>query len=389
MPLAERMSRLGTESAFGVLARVEAMRSAGHDIVNLGIGAPDARTPSNIVDAAKRALDDGWHAYTPAKGLLELRTAVVDDISNRYGVEPDPENVMIVPGGKPTMFFALLMLASRGTEVLYPDPGFPIYRSMIEFAGATAVPIPLRESAGFDFDPDDLLSLVNERTRLIILNSPANPTGGVIGRDNLAAIVDGLKAFPDVFVLSDEIYSQIVYGDAQHVSMVEFESIRDRLIILNGWSKTYAMTGWRLGWGLWPSSLIEAAERLQINSNSCAPAAVQIAGIEALNGPQSAVDAMISTFADRREYLFDALTAIPGISLTEPDGAFYMFPNITETGMTSDEFETRLLADAGVAVLSGTSFGERGEGHVRLSYASDMDSLRTAVQRISGFLRSR
>lgn len=388
MPLAERMSRLGTESAFGVLARVEAMRSAGHDIVNLGIGAPDARTPSNIVDAAKRALDDGWHSYTPAKGLLELRTAVVDDITNRYGAEVDPENVMIVPGGKPTMFFALLMLAARGTEVLYPDPGFPIYRSMIEFAGATAVPIPLRESAGFDFDPDDVLSLVNDRTRLIILNSPANPTGGVIGRDNLAAIVDGLKAFPDVFVLSDEIYSRIVYGDAQHVSMVEFESIRDRLIILNGWSKTYAMTGWRLGWGLWPSTLIEAAERLQINSNSCAPAAVQIAGIEALNGPQSDVDAMIATFADRREYLFDALTAIPGISLTKPDGAFYMFPNITETGMTSEEFETRLLTDAGVAVLSGTSFGDRGAGYVRLSYASDMDSLRTAVERIDGFLRS-
>ncbi len=380
------MERLGTESAFGALAKVERLRATGRDIVNLGIGAPDARTPDNIVEAGKQALDDGWHRYTPAKGLLELRDAVAEDVLARYGAAVDPDNVMIVPGGKPTLFFAILMLGEPGVEILYPDPGFPIYRSMIEFSGATAVPIPIEASSGFEMDPAIVLSLVNDRTRLIIVNSPANPTGGVVGRKSFEQLVAGLEEFPNACVLSDEIYSRIVYDDTPHVSLVEFETIRDRLILLNGWSKTYAMTGWRLGWGLWPPDLIEAAERLQINSNSCAPAPVQIAGIEALRGPQSQVSAMIATFAKRRDFLHEALEQIPGISTVMPAGAFYMFPDVSATGLTSHEFASRLLDEAGVAVLAGTGFGARGEGHVRISYAADLASLESAVGRIRDFI---
>jgi aspartate/methionine/tyrosine aminotransferase len=379
---AERMARLGTETAFDVLARAEALRAAGRPIINLGIGAPDFRTPDNVVAAAARALEDGWHFYTPAKGIPPLRQAVAADIAAEHGVAVDPDHIMIVPGGKPTMFFAMLMFGEPGTEIMYPDPGFPIYRSMIEFSGATAVPIELHEDTGFSFDAESVLAKINERTRLIILNSPANPTGGVIDRTELDALVAGLASHPRVRVLSDEIYSRILYDGREHISLLEYPSIRDRLIVLNGWSKTYSMTGWRLGWGVWPSDLIADAERLQINSNSCASAPVQVAGIEALTGPQKAVDEMVAAFDERRRFVYEQLNAIPGFRCQRPAGAFYAFPNIEGTGMTSAAVQDTLLTDADIAVVSGTSFGILGEGYVRFSYAAGMDDLAEAMDRM-------
>lgn len=386
MTLASRMSRLGTESAFKILAKAKALEAAGHDIINLGIGAPDFRTPDNIIAAGKKALDDGFHFYTPAKGIPELREAVVNDIQKYRGVTVDKENVMIVPGGKPTMFFAITMFGEAGTEIMYPNPGFPIYESMIEFSGAKAVPIELLESSGFAFDPDRVLAQINEKTRLIILNTPANPTGGVLERDAIERFVRGLEKHPHVVLLADEIYSRLLYDGLKHVSFLEYESIRDRTILLDGWSKTYSMTGWRLGYGVWPAALIDHAERLQINSNSCPSAPVQVAGIEALTGPQDSVDMMHRTFDERRKLMVKLLNEIPGFSCIEPKGAFYAFPNITGTGMKSKELEEILLDEVGVATVSGTSFGHLGEGYIRFSYASSTENIEAAMQRIKDFM---
>ena len=387
MQLAQRMSRLGTESAFEILARAKALEAQGKDIINLGIGAPDFRTPDNVVEAGCKALQDGAHFYTPAKGLPQVREAVAADILKYRGVEVDPNHLLIVPGGKPTMFFAISMFGEPGSEILYPNPGFPIYESMIEYSGAKAVPIELREESGFQFDPEAVLAKVNERTRLIILNTPANPTGGVVGREALERLVQGLEAHPQVAVLSDEIYSRLLYDGEQHVSLLSFESIRDRLIVLDGWSKTYSMTGWRLGWGLWPASLIEHAERLQINSNSCASAGVQLAGVEALRGPQEAVDTMLAAFDERRKVIVDELNSIPGFSCVMPKGAFYAFPNITGTGMSSRELQDKLLEEVGVATVAGTAFGALGEGYIRFSYASSLDEIRAALGRVRALLQ--
>ncbi len=386
MTLATRMSRLGTESAFKILAKAKALEAAGHDIINLGIGAPDFRTPDNIIAAGKKALDDGFHFYTPAKGIPELREAVVNDIQKYRGVTVDKENVMIVPGGKPTMFFAITMFGEAGTEIMYPNPGFPIYESMIEFSGSKAVPIELLESSGFAFDPDRVLAQINEKTRLIILNTPANPTGGVLERDAIERFVRGLEKHPHVVLLADEIYSRLLYDGLEHVSFLEYESIRDRTILLDGWSKTYSMTGWRLGYGVWPAALIDHAERLQINSNSCPSAPVQVAGIEALTGPQDSVDMMHRTFDERRKLMVKLLNEIPGFSCIEPKGAFYAFPNITGTGMTSKELEEILLDEVGVATVSGTSFGHLGEGYIRFSYASSTENIANALKRIKDLM---
>lgn len=375
------MGQLGTESAFEVLARAKALEAQGKSIVNLGIGAPDFRTPENIVEAGRKALADGYHFYTPAKGLPECRAAVAEDIQRRRGVEVDPDQVMIVPGGKPTMFFAILMFAEAGGEVLYPNPGFPIYESMIRFAGAKPVPIPLLEEKGFSFDPDAVLAQITPQTRLLIVNTPANPTGGVVPREALAKLAKGLERHPHVVVLSDEIYSRMVYDGLEHASLLEFESLRDRLIVLDGWSKTYSMTGWRLGWGLWPKGMIKDAERLQINSNSCASAPVQMAGIEALRGPQDAVDRMMKAFDERRKLIVEGLNALPGVTCVTPKGAFYAFANIKGTGLSSIEVERRLLQEGGVATIAGTSFGSYGEGYVRFSYASSTDNIREALVR--------
>ncbi len=341
MHLAERMGRLGTESAFEVLARAQALQrrwaeeKRGRSVINLGIGQPDFPTPDHIVEAGRKALKDGHHGYTPANGILPLREAVAADIAKRRGVGVDPEDIVIVPGGKVTMAFAMLMFGEAGAEIMYPDPGFPIYRSMIAFSGATPVPIPLHEKNGFSFSAEEVLARITPRTRLIVLNSPANPTGGVVPRVEIDRLVAGLARHPQVAVLSDEIYGRMVYGNGEHVSLVAYPEIRDRLIILDGWSKTYAMTGWRLGWALWPRGLAELATRLAINIHSCVNAATQWAGIAALNGPQDSVDRMVAEFDRRRLFVVDALNRLPGVSCVRPLGAFYAFPNITRTGLTA------------------------------------------------------
>ena len=386
---AAAISRLGTESAFEVLARAKQLETAGRDIINLGIGQPDFQTPEHVVEAAVQALRDGHHGYTPANGILELREAVAEDLELRHRVSMDPGNIVVVPGGKVTMFFAVLMFGEAGAEILYPNPGFPIYESVINFSGAKAVPIPLREDSGFAFSADEVLSLITPRTRLIILNSPANPTGGVTPREEVDRLVEGLEAHPDVAILSDEIYSQMLYDGREHVSLLQYPQIRDRVIMLDGWSKTYAMTGWRLGFAVWPKALVEAATRLAINCHSCVNAATQYAGIAALRGPQDAVAEMMSAFDMRRRTIHRSLNDIPGISCVEPAGAFYAFPNISGTGIPAKTLEVELLEQAGVATIAGTSFGRYGEGYLRLSYANSQENIRSALQRIGDYLAAR
>ncbi|MBT3765620.1 MAG: pyridoxal phosphate-dependent aminotransferase [Rhodospirillaceae bacterium] len=376
------LERLGTETAFDVLAKAQAMSDAGRDIITLGIGQPDFKTPDNIVEAAVKALRDGHHGYTPANGILPLREAVAADIEKYRGIQVDPNNVLIVPGGKVTMYFAITLFGEPGAEIMYPNPGFPIYESVINFTGAKAVPIQLHESSGFSFSAEQVLDDITPNTRLMIINSPANPTGGVVPREEFDKLVKGLEDHPQVVVMSDEIYGRMLYDGREHVSLLEYPSMRDRLIILDGWSKTYAMTGWRLGYSLWPSSLIAAATRLAINCHSCVNAPTQFAGIEALTGSQSPVDDMCLAFDERRKVIVEELNNIPGFSCIEPGGAFYAFPNITETGISSLELQDKLLDEAGVSAISGTSFGALGEGYLRFSYANSRENIILAMERI-------
>ena len=387
LQLSQAMSRLGTESAFEVLARAKALEAKGKSIINLGIGQPDFLTPPHIVEAAIKALRDGQHGYTPANGIPQLREAVAADLNRRHGVTVDPGCVLIVPGGKVTMFFAILMFGEAGSEIMYPNPGFPIYESVINFSGAKAVPIPLLEKNGFAFSAEDVLSRITPRTRLIIVNSPANPTGGIVPRAEWDKLVAGLERFPDVAVMSDEIYSQMVYDGREHVTLLGYEHMRERTILLDGWSKTYAMTGWRLGFSVWPKALIEQATRLAINCHSCVNAPTQFAGIAALEGPQDEAVKMVKAFDARRKVVVEELNKLPGVSCVEPGGAFYAFPNITRTGLKAKEFEKRLLEDAGVATVAGTSFGSYGEGYLRLSYANSTENIREAIRRMDGWLR--
>ncbi len=389
MRLANAMARLGTESAFEVLARATTLAGAGRDIINLGIGQPDFPTPPHIVEAAVKALRDGHHGYTPANGIQPLREAVAADMARHRGVEVDPDRVVIVPGGKVTMAFAILMFGEPGAEIMYPDPGFPIYRSMIEFTGAKAVPMALYEDQGFAFSAEEVLAQITERTRLIIVNSPANPTGGVVPRAELDAFVAGLARHPEVAVMSDEIYARMCYDGVPHASLTAYPELQDRLILLDGWSKTYAMTGWRLGWGVWPAAIAPLATRLAININSCVNAASQYAGIAALEGPQDAVEAMVAAFDERRAVIVDRLNALPGFRCARPGGAFYAFPNIEGTGFSSRALQDGLLNDAGVAIISGTSFGVHGEGYVRFSYAASIGAIEAAMDRIADFLGER
>ncbi len=386
MKLASGMSRLGTETAFEVLARAEALKAQGKDVINLGIGQPDFPTPPNIVAAAQKALADGHHGYTPANGILPLREAVAADIQKWRGAEVDPGHILIQPGGKPTMFFAVLMFGEPGAEIMYPNPGFPIYESVINFTGAKAVPIALHESTGFSFSAEEVLEKVTAATRLIIINSPANPTGGIVGAGELDKLVAGLESWPEVVILSDEIYSRMLYDGYAHKTLLDYASIRDRLILLDGWSKTYAMTGWRLGYSVWPANLIELATRLAVNDHSCVNAATQWAGIEALTGPQDAVDEMVRAFDERRKIIVEELNALPGFSCVTPLGAFYAFPNITGTGKSAAELQNLMLTEAGVATVAGTSFGSFGEGYVRFSYANSAENIREALRRVRELL---
>jgi aspartate aminotransferase len=388
LQMAGRMGVLGTETAFEVLARANALAAQGRSIINLGIGQPDFPTPEHIVEAGRKALADGHHGYTPANGIPQLREAVAADLYRRHRVEVSPDRVLVVPGGKVTMFFAILMFGEPGTEILYPNPGFPIYESVIRFSGATPVPIPLYESAGFSFSAAEVLDKVTPRTRLIIINSPANPTGGVVPRAELDRLVAGLEHHPQVAAMSDEIYGEILYDGAEHVSLLSYPSLRDRLILLDGWSKTYAMTGWRMGYGVWPEALFTAAERLAINCHSCVNAAAQFAGIAALTGPREPVARMVAAFAKRREMIVEALNGLPGFGCARPGGAFYTFPNVTGTGLDARALQGRLLEEAGVATISGTSFGAFGEGYLRFSYANSREAIAEAIERIRRLLEN-
>lgn len=386
LDVATSLSRLGTETAFEVLARAEELQRSGRDIINLGIGQPDFKTPPHVVEAAVQALRDGHHGYTPAPGIPALREAVAADLLARRQVDVSPDRVLIVPGGKVTMFFAVLMFGEPGVDILYPNPGFPIYESVINYSGANAVPIPLREEQDFSFDATAVLDMITPATRLIILNSPANPTGGVVPKAQIDALVAGLQAHPQVAVLSDEIYARILYDDRAHVSLLSYPEIADRVILLDGWSKTFAMTGWRLGYSVWPTELIPHATRLAINCHSCVNAPTQYAGIAALQGPQDSVAEMQAEFNARRAIIVDGLNGLPGISCRTPGGAFYAFPNIFGTGRDARTFQNDLLEKVGVATVAGTSFGAFGEGFVRFSYASSMDNIRTAIDRLGDFL---
>jgi len=359
------------------------------DVINLGIGQPDFKTPNHIVEAAIKAMRDGHHGYTPANGIPEVREAVAADILKYRKVEVNPDNVVIMPGGKPTMFFAVLMFGQPGTEIIYPNPGFPIYESVIKFSGAKPIPMPLYEENGFSFSAEEVLGLITPKTRLIIINSPANPTGGTVPRAEMDKLAAGLAEHPHVTVLSDEIYSRMLYDGREHVSMLEYEHLKNRVIMLDGWSKTYAMTGWRLGYAVWPDALVEHATRLAINCHSCVNAPTQWAGKAALDDPQDEADAMIKAFDERRRVIVDELNKVDGFRCSEPGGAFYAFPNIEGTGMSARALQDGLLEKAGVAIIAGTSFGAMGEGYVRFSYANSTENIIRAIARVREFLAAR
>ena len=388
MQVIENYQHIGEENAFAVLARAAALEASGKSVINLGIGQPDFPTPPNITEAAIKAIRDGHHGYTPAVGIAPLREAVADHLNGRYHAGVDAENIIIVPGGKVTMFAAIQMFGQPGKNILYPDPGFPIYRSMIEFTGATPVPVPIREENGFAFSAEETLPLINNDTSLIILNSPANPCGGVTPKAEIDALVQGLSSFPQTAIMSDEIYDHMVYDDEQHVSLLSYPEIRDRLILLNGWSKTYAMTGWRLGYSLWPASIFDNIRKLAVNAWSCVNAPAQYAALEALTGPQDAVGEMVAEFDSRRLKVLEALNALPGISCIRPKGAFYAFPNISQSGWKAKPLASALLEQAGVATIGGPDFGISGEGFLRVSYANSIDNILEAMERIDQFLQS-
>lgn len=383
------LSRIGDENAFAVLARAQALSDQGRDVINLGIGQPDFPTPDHICDAAVKAIRDGQHGYSDARGITPLREAVCADLDRRLGVDVHPDAMMILPGGKVTMYLAITMFGEAGSEILYPDPGFPIYRSMIEFTGAKPVPIPIREENGFGFSAQETLSLITDKTRLIILNSPANPCGGVTPKVEIDALVAGLADWPDVAILSDEIYGQMTYDGAAHQSLLAYPEIRDRLILLDGWSKTYAMTGWRLGYSIWPEALRDAVRKLAVNSYSCVNLPAQWAAKAALEGPQDCVADMVAEFDQRRRVVVEGLNALPNVSAVVPKGAFYAFPNISATGIGAKELASDLLEKAGVAVIGGPDFGILGEGYIRLSYANSVDNIKAALDRMNGFLSAR
>ena len=386
MQTVANFDRIGEENAFAVLARANALADQGRDIINLGIGQPDFPTPEHIVEAAVKALRDGQHGYTAATGIPPLREAVAADLHRRFNAEVSPDNVMVVPGGKVTMFTAILMFGQPGVDIMYPDPGFPIYRSMIEFTGATPVPIPIREENGFAFSAEETLGLITDRTRLIIVNSPANPCGGGTPKAEIDALVAGLADWAEVAVMSDEIYDQMLYDGEKHVTLLDYPDIRDRLIVLNGWSKTYAMTGWRLGWAVWPDALYDKARKLAVNAWSCVNTPAQFGALAALTGPQDAVAEMGAAFDARRRVVVELLNAMPGVSCVVPKGAFYAFPNISGTGWQAKKLASALLEEAGIASIGGPDFGVLGEGYIRISYANSEDNIRRALGRMQEFL---
>ena len=383
--LAKRMARLGTETAFEVLVKAKALEAKGRDIIHLEIGEPDFDTPGNVVDAGCDALRKGFTHYGPSAGLVELREAIAQYVSDTRRVNVAPDEVVVVPGGKPIIFFSILALAEDGDEIIYPNPGFPIYESMINYVGAKAVPIRLREELDFRLDVDELAGLINDRTKLVIVNSPHNPTGGVLEKKDIEAIARAIGS-RDIMILSDEIYSQLIF-DGEHHSIMSLDGMKERTILLDGFSKTYAMTGWRMGYGVMRPDLAAHISRLMTNSNSCTASFTQVAGIEALRGPQKSVDAMRAEFKKRRDVMVAGLNKIKGFSCRVPHGAFYVFPNITKTGWPSKKLADALLEDAGVAALSGTAFGNFGEGYLRFSVANSIENIEKALERVDAWTR--
>ena len=386
MKIVENFSRLGTETAFKILAEAKKLEAQGKSIIHLGLGQPDFKTPEHISAAAIQAIKDGHHGYTLANGMIECRQAVSKKIKKLYNANIDPERIVIMPGGKPTMFFAITMFGEPGAEIIYPDPGFPIYESMINFTGAKAVPYSLVEQTDLSINPDKLLSLINNKTRLVIINNPGNPTGSFSDKKIIDKIAEGLKKFPEVAIMSDEIYSRQIFDNKKMPTFFNYPDLFDRLIVLDGWSKAYSMTGWRLGWSVWPESLIENVVKLCVNNHSCVNAPTQFAGIAALDGPDTAVEMMMEKFTQRRKIIYEGLNNLPGISCALPGGAFYAFPNVEKTGMTGAEFAKKCLHEAGVAIVPGTAFGKLAKYNVRFSFAASQDNINLALEKIKKML---
>ena len=382
MKLAKNLERLGTESAFKILAEAKKVEAEGNKIIHLSLGQPDFKSPEHVVNATKKALDDGHHGYVLPNGIIECREAVTRKIKKLYNSDIDPERVIIMPGGKPTMYYAITIFGEPGAEIIYPDPGFPIYESMINYTGAKAVPINMLENNDLTINPEKILSLINEKTRLIIINNPNNPTGAFTEKDKIDQLAEGLKKFPDVAILSDEIYSRQIFDGKKMPTFFNYPELYDRLIILDGWSKAYSMTGWRLGWSVWPEKLVKHVIKFCINNHSCVNAAIQYGAIAALDGPDDQINLMMEKFTKRRKLIYDGLNSIKGIECSLPGGAFYAFPNVIGTGMNGNEFAKKCLHDAGVAIVPGTAFGKKAIDYVRFSFAASQDNISKALENI-------
>ena len=383
MQVSKRIFNLETETAFTVLAKVNKLQSEGKDIINLGIGQPDFPTPKNILEAAIKAIRDGMHGYTPSNGIIELREAVSKHIYEKYNSNINPENILITPGGKPVIFFAALIFGEKDTEIIYPDPGFPIYRSMIKYSGAKPIPLILKEKNNFEIDIDELSKLITNKTRLIIINNPNNPTGSFMNESKISNLVKMLEKYPKVVIMSDEIYSKIIFDNNSMPSLLKFESIRDRLIILEGWSKTFCMTGWRLGWSVWPTKFIDFANKLCVNDHSCPSSISQYAGLEALQGPQDEVNKIVKEFEKRRNFIFENLNKLKNMNCFRPGGSFYAFPNVSKSNLSGEKFSEVALNNYGVALVPGTSFGDSAKMYIRLSYANSLENIEKAINRLS------
>ena len=386
MKLATSLERLGTESAFSILAEAKKLEAQGNPMIHLGLGQPDFKTPNHVVEAAKKALDDGHHGYVLSNGILECRQAVTRWIKRRYSADVDPERILIMPGGKPTMHYAIQCFGEPGAEIIHPTPAFPIYESMINFTGSTAVPYDLTEDKNLKFSAEKILSLITEKTRLLILINPNNPTGSFVEKSEIDKLAEGLKKHPHVTILSDEIYSRQIFDGKEMPTFFNYPELRDRLIVLEGWSKAYSMTGWRLGWSFWPEQLVGHINKLLINSVSCVNAAAQFAGIAALDGPDDSIHQMMEKFTQRRKLIYDGLNSLPGIECSLPGGAFYAFPKVIGTGMDGSEFCKRAMHEAGVAIVPGTAFGKTSKDYVRFSFAASQDNISNALENIKKML---
>ena len=386
MKLAKNLERLGTESAFKILAEAKKLEAEGKKIIHLSLGQPDFKSPKHVVEATKKALDDGHHGYVLPNGTIECREAVTRKIKKLYNADIDPERVIIMPGGKPTMYYAITLFGEPGAEIIYPDPGFPIYESMINYTGAKAVSINMLENKGFLINPEKIISLINNNTRLLILNNPNNPTGAFTEKNKIDQLAEGLKKFPNVVILSDEIYSRQIFDGKKMPTFFDYPDLYDRLIVLDGWSKAYSMTGWRLGWSVWPEKLIEQIIKFCVNNHSCVNAAIQYGGIAALDGPDDSINFMMEKFTKRRKLIYEGLNDIQGIECTMPGGGFYAFPKVIGTGMNGKDFAKKCLHDAGVAIVPGTAFGKKAIDYVRFSFAASEDNISKALENIKKML---